>query len=255
MTPQKELTEISGRVQVSVRMMNSDFVRPIQHDITGREAIENPAPGRFTGQDERSKQSAKFTRDGEHTDAPSNGSETISTFSFIESRRPRKHAERDPKHSPHPKSFPTLLFERFVRIPRARDGLGFASISAHARDILQPLPEVKCVREILHVARKDSTVVDIQQSFGTRDVASLIPLDNRQDQGQRNRRPTVTLRNALRIDQRLRVNRSIKATPSFVIIPLITDEVTDLHGNPNLFHDMDRKDVIHGVKCFLVIQG
>ena len=53
-------------------MMNSDFVRPIQHDITGREAIENPASGRFTGQDERSKQCAKFTRDGEHTDAPSN---------------------------------------------------------------------------------------------------------------------------------------------------------------------------------------
>jgi hypothetical protein len=61
MTPQKELTEISGRVQVGVRMMNSDFVRPIQHDITRREDIENPAPARFTGQDERIKQCAKFT--------------------------------------------------------------------------------------------------------------------------------------------------------------------------------------------------
>ena len=161
--------------------MNRDFIRPIQHDITGRETIENPAPGRFTGQDERSKQCTKLTRDGEHTDAPSNGSETFSTFSFIESWRPREHAERDPKNSPHPKSVPTLLFERLERIRRARDGLGFASIGAHARNILQPLPEVKCIREILHVARKDSTVVDVQQRFGARDVASLVPLDNGQD--------------------------------------------------------------------------
>jgi len=109
--PQNEFTEISGRVQVDVRMMNSDFARPIQNDITGRQAVENPTPGRFTAQDERSKQCTKFTRDGEHTDATSDLSQTISTDSFIESRRPRKHAERDPKHSPNPKSLPTLLFE------------------------------------------------------------------------------------------------------------------------------------------------
>ena len=138
MTPQKEFSGISGRVQVGVRMMNSDFVRPIQHDITGREAIENPAPGRFTGQDERSKQKTKFTSDRKHTDTASNFGQTISTFSLIESIRPGKHTERDRKHSPNPKSLPPVLFERFVRIPRARNGLGFMSVSAHARDMFQP---------------------------------------------------------------------------------------------------------------------
>ena len=130
---------------MSVRMMNSNFVRLIQHVVIGREAIENPTPGRFTGQDKGSEQSAKFASDRKHyTNTAGNSSQTISPSSFVGNGRPGEHTERDPNHSPHTKSVPPVLFECFVRIFRASNGLSFASISAHARDIFQPLPEMEC---------------------------------------------------------------------------------------------------------------
>ena len=51
------------------------------------------------------------------------------------------------------------------------------------------------------------------------------------------------------------MNRSIESTPSFVVIPLITNEVTNLNRNPDLLHGMDRNNAMHRVECILIIKG